>query len=345
MSHEVGLSDPLTYSGRVELHTIESSILKGNALGDPSTRQLGVYLPPSWDVDGASFPTIYLLPGLTGHSTKYLSTHPWKQGIVPRFDEAVRTGNTKPAILVMPDCFTSLGGSQYVNSSAVGHYEDYLVDEIVPFVDSHFPVTDGHRGVVGTSSGGFGALHLSMHHPELFSACASVSGDCCFEVCFEAEMLVALRGLVPFDGDPSKFLDAFRETHSLDGNGHAVLNVLAMSACYSPNPDSPLGFDLPMDLETGELKPEVWKRWLKFDPYRACEVHTEALKGLKLLYVEAGLADQFNLQWGLRRLVKRLEVLGVAHEHVEHEGSHGGLDHRYGPILSKLVDALVSAEN
>ncbi len=343
MTSVVGLADPLAYSGRVELHRISSEVLQGNALGDPSERELPVYLPPGWDTEGKLYPVIYLLPGLTGHATKYLSTHPWKRGIVSHFDRAITEGKTPPAILVMPDCFTSLGGSQYVNSSAVGRYEDYVTGELVPFVDERFPVLPGRRGVVGTSSGGFGALHLSMHHPDLFSACASVSGDCCFEYCFGGEMLEAMRGLVPFEGDPTKFLAAFRETHELKGNGHAVLNILAMSACYSPNPSSALGFDLPMDLETGELLPEVWERWLAFDPLRASETHAKALQSLDLLYVEAGLADQFNLQWGLRRLVKKLRELEVNCEHVEHAGSHGGLDGRYGEILAKLASALADS--
>ena len=41
-------------------------------------------------------------------------------------------------IAVMPDCFTHFGGSQYINSTATGNYEDYYMKEIVPFVDENF---------------------------------------------------------------------------------------------------------------------------------------------------------------------------------------------------------------
>ena len=341
MSIEVGLSDPLAYQGRVELHAIDSKILANNPLGDPHLRQLPIYLPPGHEAPNTQLPCIYLLPGFTGSPNKYLSTHPWKLGIVARFDRAIANGTAQPAILVMPDCFTRIGGSQYVNSSAVGRYEDYIVEEILPFVDATFPVLPGRRGVVGTSSGGFGALHFAMHHSNLFSAAASVSGDCCFEYTFKIEMLSALRGLVAHNFDPAQFLKDFEVTHELSGDGHAILNILAMSACYSPNPESALGFDLPMDLRTGELLPEVWERWLNFDPLRAAEHHIAALQSLDLLHLEAGLADQFNLQWGLRRLVDKLTSLSIPHEHEEHAGSHFGLDPRYDALLPKLAETLI----
>ena len=39
-----------------------------------------------------------------------------------------------------------------------------------------------------------------------------------------------------------------------------TLNIVAMAACYSPNPASPYGFDLPMDEKTGEIRADVWER-------------------------------------------------------------------------------------
>ena len=119
-----------------------------------------------------------------------------------------------------------------------------------------------------------------------------------------------------------------------------MLNVIAMSACYSPNPASPYGFDLPMDVETGARRADVWQRWLAFDPVHAAARHTAALCELDLLYLEAGMRDEFHLQLGLRVLVRELERLGVPCEHVEHEGGHFGLDARYHAVLPKLVAAI-----
>jgi enterochelin esterase family protein len=340
VSGEAHQLSPLAFRGRAEVRVLASELLAGNRAGDPVEREVSVYLPPGWDAPGAGFPVLYVLAGFTGRGQKYLETHPWKPGFVLRYDRQVAAGEAPPAILVLPDFFTCMGGSQYVDSAYLGPYERHLTEELVPFVDEHWPTLPGRRGIVGKSSGGFGAMRLSMRHPELFPAVASISGDVDFELCHAHEFPAAMRGLLDFDMDPARFLEEFHRTHSLSGDGHAVINTLAMSACYSPNPDSPLGFDLPFDLETGARLPEVWERWLAFDPLAMVAEHADAWRRLELLHLECGLKDEFHLQWGLRNLVRRLDELDVPHRHVEHPGGHMGIDDRYLEVLPDLVRVL-----
>lgn len=340
MSEGVRRHDPLAFEGRVELHVLASEALRGNALGDPATRELAVYVPPG-DPERA-LPLLLWLPGFTGRGQDQLSTHPWRPGLVARYDRLVAAGLAAPALLALPDCFTSLGGSQYVDSPAVGRYETYLVDEVLPLVERRYRVLPGRRGVLGKSSGGCGALHLAMRHPGLFAACASISGDCGFDAAFPPELLACLRGLVPFGMDPRRFLEDFRRRPELDGDRHAVILVLALAACYSPNPASELGFDLPFDLATGELVPEVFARWLAFDPLRMAAGHAAALRGLEHLHVECGLADEHHLQWGARRLSRELSRLGVPHVHEEHPGGHRGTDERALVLLDRLARGLAT---
>src|SRR2546425_4938633 len=73
-----------------------------------------------------------------------------------KLDRLIRTGEMGPMIVPMVDCFTKVGGNQYINSTATGRYDDYLRKEIVPFVESRYPVS--RRGVWGKSSGGDGAV-------------------------------------------------------------------------------------------------------------------------------------------------------------------------------------------
>ena len=113
-----------------------------------------------------------------------------------------------------------------------------------------------------------------------------------------------------------------------------------MSACYSPNPDVPLGFDLPIDPRTGVRVPEVWKRWLRFDPVCACEEYSEGLRSLDLLHLEAGTTDEFHLQFGLRILSQRLKSLKIEHCHDEFDGGHFGINGRYVQLIPRLIDAL-----
>jgi Putative esterase len=332
--------DPHSFAGRVEMRPFASEALRGNRAGDPHEREVPVYLPPGHDAPGARFPVLFVLVGFTGRPHGQLDTHPWRPGLVARYDRALAAGSVPAAILVLPDAFTSLGGSQYVNSAYLGRYEDYVARELVAFADLHYPTLPGRRGVVGKSSGGFGALHLAMRHPRTFPVCASISGDCCFEYGYAQEFLVALRALQRHGGDPARFLAAFRERPRLDAEGHAAMNLLAMSACYSPDPASPLGFDLPVDVQTGERVPAVWERWLAFDPVVACERHADDLKRLELLHLECGLYDEFHLQFGLRILARRLRALGVPFEHEEHEAGHFDLDQRYDRLLPRLVERL-----
>lgn len=334
------LHQPSAFAGRVETPLLESELLRGNRAGDPSEREVVVYLPPDAGRDGERLPQVWLLAAYTGNARGFLETHPWRRGVVARYDAEVAAGRAPRALLVLPDCFTRFGGSQYVDSDFLGPYESYLVREVAPFVDARYPVREGPRAVTGKSSGGFGALRLGMRHPELFGAVGSISGDVAFEDSLWPELLAMLRGLVPFAGDPERFLEQFLSEPDLSGDGHAVINALAMAACYSPSTESPLGFDLPIDLRTGARVESVWKRWLAFDPLNAVVEDAASLKRLRLLHLECGLRDEYHLQWGTRRLSERLRELGVPHHHEEHPGSHRGLDHRLLALLPTLIAAI-----
>ncbi len=331
---------PLPMQGRLEMRPIDSQVLKDNPLGDPHRRELPVYVPPGTESEG--LPCVFILSAFTGMPFPLMERHPWKLGALWKYEQAVLEGKVAPAVIVMPDTFTRLGGSQFVNSSAVGRYEDHVIEEILPFVQEHYAPDTHRRIVVGKSSGGFGALHLAMHHPGTFQVVGSIAGDCHFEYGYGSEMLAGLREIEKQGGDPAVFLKNFFETQKLDGDGHAALNLLAMAACYSPNPDAELGFDLPIDLHTGVRDAEVWRRWLAFDPVVACAEHCEALRGLKGLYLEAGKRDEFHLQFSLRILVQRLNQLEVPHEHVEFDGGHFGMDSRFETVLPRLLGYLVA---
>ncbi len=328
-------------AGRVDRGVLESEVLRGNRAGDPWVREVPVYVPPG--ADDRPLPALFVLAAYTGRAQDMLETHPWRPGLVARYDAAVAAGELPPALLVLPDCWTRFGGSQYVDSSFLGAYEHYVAHEVRAWVDAHYAVDPGKRGAVGKSSGGFGALHLGMRHPEHFPAVASISGDCNFEFCYGPELLACLRGLLEHDGDPARFLEAFAANPDLGGDGHAVIMTLAMAAAYSPDPESPLGFELPIDLQTGERRPDVWQRWLAFDPLVAAPRHADALRRLAFLHVECGLRDEFHLQWGARQLVRLLRSLDVPVHAEEHPGGHRGLDPRVLAVLPAMIAALGTA--
>jgi enterochelin esterase family protein len=332
--------------GTVRVLRHKSEILKNNPLGDPFVRDLYVYLPPGYEKEkDKTFPVVYCLTGFTGRGKMFLNDSAFTPNLAERLDKLIAGEIIKPMIAVLPDCFTLYGGSQYINSSATGRYEDYLTREIVSFVDENFRSirNKSARAVMGKSSGGYGALIMAMRHTDLFGLACSTSGDCYFDYCYLPDFPKAFRGL---KGNPKKLVEKFWNEEAEKGqNDFDALNILAMSACYSPNPESELGFDLPFDLKTGELRAEIWQKWLAHDPVRMVEKYAENLKSLKLLYLDAGTRDEIFLDLGARILCERLKESGVSYIHEEFDAGHRNINYRQNRSLELISENIYSIDN
>jgi len=324
--------------GTIKVLRHESNILKGNPLGDPFVRDLYVYLPPNYENDANKFPVVYCLTGFTGRGKMMVNDKAFSLNIPERLDKLIANETIKPMIAVMPDCFTYYGGSQYINSTATGNYEDYLTQELVPFVDNNFntlPYKDS-RAVMGKSSGGYGALIMALRHANLFGLACSISGDCYFEYCCRQDFAKAFRGI---EGNPKKLIEKIWDEEAKKGkNDFDGLIMMAMAACYSPNSDSKWGFDMPFDLETGEIRESVWARWLKHDPVNLIEESVENLKSLRLLFIDAGTRDEFALDIGARVLVNRLKKHGINHIHEEFDDGHFNIQYRENRSLELISE-------
>jgi enterochelin esterase family protein len=322
--------------GTVKVLQHESQILKGNPLGDKHVRDLYLYLPPDYERSDKKFPVVYCLTGFTGRGKMFLNDNAFAPNLAERMDKLISDGTIRPMIAVLPDCFTYYGGSQYINSSATGNYEDYLTEEIIDFVDDNFrTVRDKNsRAVMGKSSGGYGALVMAMRHADQFGLACSTSGDAYFEFCYFPGIAEGFRAI---KGDPKALIEKFwRETERKGKDDFAALNTIGMSACYAPNDAAELGFDLPFDLETGEIRWDVWARWLEHDPVRLVEKSVENLKSLKLLFVDAGTRDEFALDLGAKILCKRLEEFGIAFLTEEFDDGHFNIGYRQNRSLELI---------
>jgi enterochelin esterase family protein len=328
--------------GRVELMRIESEALKGNAAGDVHVRTVPVYLPPSYDDrPSRSFPTAYVLTGFTGRGRMLLNDNLWNPPLDARMDALVAAGCGE-MILVMPDCATRYGGSQYLDSSATGLYETHLVTELVPLVDRRYRTIAAreHRAILGKSSGGYGALVQAMRHPEVFGALACHSGDMYFEYCYRGDV-PKFCARVQNAGGLRAWFEGFEAARQKKQEDLVALNILGMAAAYSPNPSvAPFGIDLPCDLESGAFRADVWERWLELDPVRMLERHADALRSMKLLFLDCGIRDEWHLQLGLRLFAGRLEALGIEHERQEFDDGHMNVQYRYDVSLPKIAAAI-----
>ena len=329
-------------SGKVELVSFDSTVLRDNPLDDPTERRFPVYLPPGYNASSdRRYPVLYVLAGYAGTALGVENEAPWGETLSQRLDRLIHSGACEPVIVVSPDCFTRLGGSQYLNSSAVGRYDDYLTSEVVPFIDRSFrtrPVA-ASRGVFGKSSGGYGALVHLMKHPDVFSAAAAHAADMGFEYCYLPDFPKVISALATH-GSPTAFVEAFLTKAKKPGKDFPVMNIICMAACYSPNERSPWGFDFPFHVDHGELDTDVWQKWLALDPIRMVTEEADALRRTRLLFFDCGSRDTFNLQLGARRLASRLRELEISHEFEEYPDDHFGLTYRYDVSIPKLVEAL-----
>lgn len=326
--------------GTTVVERFESQALKGNPLRDPHVREVPVYLPPSYERDRSRrYPVIYWLHGFTGIGLSSINRSLWTPSLPELMDRVIADGAPE-AVLVMPDGSTRYGGSQYVNSPATGRYEDHIVRELVPYIDATYRTkgSAGHRGTVGKSSGGYGALVLAMRNPDVFGAVASHSGDMYFESCYKPFFWKGLNAINKH-GDLRGFLNAFDAMPKKEREAMEALTILvAMAMAYSGNPDGT--YEMPVDVKTGEMRDAVWSRWLEWDPVYMAERHADALRKMKLIYIECGRKDEWNLHYGARVLSGRLKALGIKHEHQEFDDDHGNIQYRYVESLRRLAKVL-----
>ena len=362
---------PRRPEGTLVVLEFESKILADNPLGDPHVRKLAVWLPPQYDEGarrglGKRFPVLYDLVGFTGSGLAHLNWRPFDENVPERVTRLIAEKKMGPAIVVFPDCFTCLGGNQYVNSTAIGAYADYLTREIIPFVDREFRTLGRreHRACFGKSSGGYGAIVHGMKHARHWGAVADHSGDAYFDFCYLTDWPRTLNELDRHrkrprqagridiardergagegvdDGRVRRFLESVWAKDKLsDAEAHALM-MIAMAATYDADPDVPLGFRLPVNLETGELIPARWKAWLAHDPIHLVARHAAALKSLRGVWIDCGWRDQYHLHYGARILSKRLAAHGVKHVYEEFDDNHSSIDYRMDASLPFLYRAI-----
>lgn len=334
------------WAGRLDDHVVDSEALTGNPLGDPHRRPLVVYTPPGYEAEPERrWPSVYLLQGLTGQVDMWRNRkfgQPTTPEAVDRwFADHPETG----AIVVYVDAWTRIGGSQFLDSPATGRYHTYLCDEIVPFVDARYrTLADAaHRGVAGKSSGGYGAMVTPMLRPDLFGGLATHAGDALFEVCYAPDFREAARALRDaYDADYGAFWAdlATRPGRSKRTDG-ALLNVWCMAACYSADADGTVR--LPYEPLTGRAIPEIWDRWLAWDPVRMVADRADALRGLRAIWVDAGRSDDFYLDLGAEAFRAELERAGIGDDVLRFElfdGTHAGIDWRYPDAIGWLAERL-----
>jgi hypothetical protein len=334
------------FAGRLDEHVFISEALGDNPLGDPHERPLWVYVPPGYDHEPERrYPAVYVIQGYTGQIDMWWNRVAFRPNYPELVDRLFALGETPPAIIVFVDAWTSLGGSQFLDSPGIGRYHTYLCDEIVPWVDEGYRTLVGreHRGIAGKSSGGYGAMVTPMLRPDLFGALATHAGDALFEACYPRDFFVAARTLRDeYESSYERFWADFRSRVPWTRSGdEELVECWGYAAAYSADEDGTVR--PPFDEATGELVPEVWERWLGWDPVRMAPRHAEALRSLRAIWIDAGRRDEYFLDLGAEAFRRVLERVGVGPPVLHFElfdGTHTFIEYRYPLALAFLVERL-----
>jgi S-formylglutathione hydrolase FrmB len=272
-----------------------------------------VYLPPSYDAEPKKrYPTMYLLHGNNCHNTVW--TDGSFQGIRLHYtmDALIERGDAAPMIAVMPDAHNRYHGSHYVNSSVTGNWADFVAHDLVSYIDKTYRTIPQpkSRGLTGHSMGGRGAIYLSMTRPKVFSA---IYGQNAGQMNF---------GSVP-KSDPEWWyrLLSLRDLELADSR---MKRMIGLAAAFAPNPDRPPFYvDFHFRLKDGQIQfvPEVWRRWLAFDPVALVPSCRDNLRSLRGINLDCGLSDIYTLDDN-RAFSRALTDAGIPHSYTEHDGDH-----------------------
>jgi hypothetical protein len=223
----------------------------------------------------------------------------------------------------------------------LGAWEDFLLHEMLPRHRGTFRVwRDRPAGRLRQELRRIWRDHHALRHSDVWAAAACHPGDMGFELCYLADMPAVLRGLAGTENSIEKWWQQLEAAKKHPDGSGKVINALAMAASYDPDPTQFLGIRLSVTFDTCETIEEHWVNWMRHDPVVSVETQGEDLRRLKALYIDCGEKDQFNLLYGARRFVRRLNELGSVHRYEEFPDNHSGVDYRMDESLPFFAQAL-----
>ncbi len=315
---------------------VESSALAENPLKDPVAREVTVISP---DSPTQSAPIFIYLPAFGTNSRTIFNTTPFGDDFLSRIKRMYDSNVLRGAHIVVPDLFTKLGGNLFLNSSAVGKYEDFIIGELIPKLKQD--LQSETVGLFGKSSGGFGSYTLAVRNSGIIQGFSSHSMDAGFEYAYMPDFILAMDQFHKSSG-PSKWFQRFWESRNKTNSINLrVLNVFASAAFFSPNETSAeMGIDFPFDWDSGEFRKDIWEKWKSFDPAFHVKDYLRQLEALNHVYLDCGTMDEFNLVWGNRWVNKTLVEGNIKHYYEEYEDGHFGVQYRFEKSLALMAASI-----
>lgn len=322
--------------------SVTSKSLEGNPLGDSVLRHNPILIPKG-EIPQAGWPVVFILSGFAGNGSKAFNDRGFERNYPELIDQQASRGRAPLAVYVFVDAWTKWGGSQFVNSKAVGNYEDYVVCDLTSALKEHIEVArlPESWAIAGASSGGYGAIHLGSKFPDVFGHIGAIAPDSFFEASLLPDVYKALPAIHKLGGlaEVKALLEEGRLLNSR--SGFSVLNAIAMCKCYLPT-DNKDGFEFPVDAESGLVIEERWKRLKERDPVYFLGHRQDNIEKLKSFYLDVGLFDEYNLQFGARQIRSIVRPMNVEFTYTEFEGTHRDISKRRDVMLEHLDKRLTN---
>ena len=255
-----------------------------------------------------------------------------------RIDSIIAAETIPELIIVAPNGRNAYKHSFYVNSPVTGNWEDYIVDDVVNYVDTKYRTlpTASSRGIAGHSGGANGALFIAMRHADVFGSVYAMA-PCCSGQTFSLPQL-----LDSDTGQPTPFWqEVYSRIGALSGTDQLpntfterredfyVSEELAASAAYTPNADrAPLYADYLFEMQDGNLvlNRNALQRRLSLSVYSLIDQHEEDLRSLRGIFIDYGEHEMDALVSGNAELTQVLADRGIPFVlEVYADGDHGNM--------------------
>lgn len=310
-AHAQGLSQS-SRACTVEFVKVHGKGLEGNLEADSPDRDVAILLPASYaTAKNRRYPVVYMLHGFTDRMRHWFGPEEsWisMPGVVNRASAA----GIPEMIVVMPDAYTRYEGSMYSSSVTTGDWENYIAAELVAYIDAHYRTLarPASRGIAGHSLGGYGALRIGIHHPDVFSAIYALN-PCCLTADFA----------VPPDARAAATMESVNTFDDLAKADIGTKAAFASAAAWSPNPKNPPFFlDLPW--HNGVQQPIVIAKWTVNRPLFMVDENVVNLRKLRGLGFDGGKRDIPQNVAGVNTLHDELDMYAIAHDFELYDGDH-----------------------
>jgi enterochelin esterase-like enzyme len=289
---------------------VHAKTLEGNLEGDSADREVSVYLPPSYQTDKRRrYPVVYMLHGFTDSDELWFGLKKHFISLPAVLDKTLSSGGAREMIVVMPNALTRYYGSMYSNSATTGNWEDFVSQELVAYVDSHYRTLPraASRGLAGHSMGGYGTIRIGMRHPSVFSSIYMLSPCCMAPPGQQAGPGVARA-------------EAVKQFAEVDKADFMTKAMLASAAAWSPDPSGPPLF-LALPWRNGVYQPAIGAKWAANAPLAMIDQYIADLKQLKAIAFDAGSSDQ-PIASTIQTLDRILSDYRIPHTFEIYDGNH-----------------------